>query len=68
MAAPKRKTQAVHEEEILISPNGDTTADRYAKAKEQDASLSMEERVKRLREAPSIFDFNAKSVKDKKDS
>jgi hypothetical protein len=69
MAVPKNKPETLQtDDETTISPNGDTTAERYAQAKELDDKLSMEERVKRIREAPSIFDFEPKAKKDKKDS
>jgi hypothetical protein len=57
MADPKPKTPITNDdEETLVSPNGDTTADRYRKAKERDAQMSHAERIAKVREGMSVFD------------
>lgn len=57
MADPKPKTDATEDDEAeYVSPNADTTADRYRKAKERDARMTNAERIAKVRAGMSVFD------------
>jgi hypothetical protein len=64
MAKPKSKAEAIQDDEAqYVSPTSDdTAAERYQKVRNQEATMTNEERLKRLREAPSIFDFEADKI------
>ena len=49
--------QTTKSEDTVISPNGDTTVERYRKVREHEAQLTEAERIKKLREAVDFFDL-----------
>ena len=49
--------QTTKSEDTVVSPNGDTTAERYRKVSEREAKLTEAERIKKLREAVDLFDL-----------
>ena len=54
MTEPKPKID-ITQDDTTISPNGDTTAERYKKAKERDAKMTTAERLEKLREGAKRF-------------
>src|SRR5687768_7848892 len=55
MAIPKPKAEPTQDDDTTVSPDGDTTAQRYAKVREREARMTMEERIEELYEGERLF-------------